>query len=159
MNVGLDISVDDSHITETACPDGVTTIVEKTERWRASGSGDLKGSAGIVQITHERITATYRRTGDDLDLLERDVDLLRDRDRGLRAVAKRKGARLVIPLRRFSPRNETLRPRIPKRGHHRRLGLPDRTRRDEQPPDAAGCVPTKIHAKTVHGSLEHFTRG
>lgn len=155
--LGLDVDVDKARITETTCPDGVTTIVEDIERWEAAGSADDDG--GLISIYRQRIRQTWTQVGRDVDLVERDVDLLSERDWRFGRVAKRRGNRLIVSLRSFSPRKETLRPRIPGRGGQKRLHLPPKERREEQPADANGCVTTKIRAKTVDGSLEHFSFG
>jgi hypothetical protein len=152
----VDVSVRKSVVVDTKCADGSRHFDETSDIWRASGSGRLPGSAGIVALTHERLTAKadFPTSGEPTEDVDRET--LSERDRALRRVARFKAGRIVIDLGRFSPVKRKVRVRAPGPESDARVREPVKETRKKGERDAGGCTPTTIRATEVKGSVQRL---
>jgi hypothetical protein len=153
----VDVFVRKSVVIDTKCADGSRHFDEVSNIWRGSGSGRLPGNAGIVAITHERLTAKADIPGDGGDPVE-DVD--RERldggDHALRRIARYKAGRIVLDLARMSPLGRKLRVRPPGPGSSVELDETVKKRRQKGETDANVCTPTTIRATEIGGSVQRL---
>jgi hypothetical protein len=147
----VDVTVRKGVLVETTCPDGSRRASERSTLWSASGSGELPGDAGIVQLLEERLTAQGDFPTGGEPVKSRDLDLLRERDRGFGHVVSLKGNRVVIDLGRFSPVERKLRIRP---GRRKPIEKTIKERVETGEPDADGCTATTIRITDVFGSVQ-----
>jgi hypothetical protein len=152
----VDVTVRKSVVVDTKCADGSRHLDEKSQIWRASGSGRLPGGAGIVALTHQRLTAKadIPATGDPVEDVDRET--LSERDRALRRVARLKGGRIVLDLGRFSPVKRKVGLRAPGPESRSKIREPSDEKRKKGERDANGCTPTTIRATDITGSVQRF---
>jgi hypothetical protein len=143
-------------VVDTKCADGSRHFDETSDIWRASGSGRLPGSAGIVALTHERLTAKadIPAAGEPTEDVDRET--LSERDRALRRVARFKAGRIVLDLGRFSPVKRKVRLRAPGPDSDARIREPVDETREKGERDANGCTPTTIRATEIKGSVQRL---
>jgi hypothetical protein len=152
----VDVKVRKAVVVETKCPDGSRHFDETSDIWRASGSGRIPDEPGIVALTKERLTATLHLPEGGEPEEERDLELLSERDRALRLVARHKGSRIVIDLGRFSPVQRKIRVRTPGPQTRREIHEGGKEKRKKGEPDADGCIPTTIRVTDITGSVERL---
>ena len=136
-------------MVDTKCADGTRRFDETSDIWRASGSGELPGSAGIVALTHERLTAQAEIPPSGEPTEDVDRKTLSERDRALRRVVRVQAGRIVVDLGRFSPVKRKLRLRAPGR-----IREPVKETREKGERDAGGCIPTTVRATEITGSVQ-----
>lgn len=152
----VDVSVRKSVVIDTKCPDGSRHFDETSDIWRASGSGRLPGNAGIVALTHQRLTAKADIPASGEPVEDVDRETLSERDRALRRVARYKAGRIVLDLGRFSPVERKVRVRAPGPESSRKIRETVKETREKGERDADGCTPTTIRATEVTGSVQRL---